>query len=233
MKGKFVFASILMASSAAVCAQTASRAAIDKATPMLYQCTVTPASNDMAINTKGTGVSGRSAAATATPWSRIDLEFAPSGPSLGQTHPTYNGHAITFKAKEGASTGRVSAPGGQGSAAAVTCADVSGSGSAATRKLYVGNLPYSATNESASDSAATRSAPQGAASQFTCTVTGTVERPQFTIGFWSGTGASRKSGSIVQTDRDSDGDSVSASSRVACTSETAALRGAWSIATDQ
>lgn len=246
MNGKLIFASILAASSAAAFGQTAHRTAIDKATPLLYGCTVTPATLDHAIKTKGTGTSGRTAAdATAKPWSRVDLEFAITAPSAGQTVPTVSGHAI--KNKGTGASGRMlsSRP-----VADVTIPISCTSGKAASGE----GVTKTHTTIGATFGGLTRvSAPDPA---FSCTVTGTLENPQFTVGIWTGITGSEPAGAsderrkprkgeslshwlenggnmrvaIVRTDMDSDGDFVSPSSRVTCSSETAAMRGSWDLA---
>lgn len=245
MNGKFIFASILVASSAVVFAQQASRG---RATPMLYQCVVTPTDdggtarrqqvNELMAND---GVSERRAAtgAVTTGWDRIDLEFAITQPSRGQTVPTVSGHAIQTKGT-GAS-GRMPALARPGSAATVTCASgVPASGERVPPRRW--------TKANTDDSL----------SRWSCSVSGTLERPQFTIGIWTGTmpsnarrkhvgnvkyeelgraewsfGASNSGSMSQRMSIMRRGEAPEPTPGVTCSSETAALRGAWSIATDQ
>ena len=173
MKMKFVCASILVMSSAAVFGQTANR---DKSTPLLYQCLVTPQTLDSAINTDGTGTSaGRTATgAITTTWDRIDLEFAMTRPSRRQTVPTISGHAINTKGTA-VNPGRMS--GRPDSVASVSCANgvsSSGEGVQKVSMREIDTIP----------SLIRRTLPSEI-SEFSCSVSGTIKRPQFSVGIWS------------------------------------------------
>lgn len=165
MLGKLICASVLVTASVPVLGQTASRN--DKATPLLYRCSVTPAPNSMAINTKGAGATtGRSTAGATVVWDRIDLEFNMTGPLRGQTIPMISGHAINEKGT-GVNSKRLS--GSPGSLASVSCA---------------GAVPTN-TDDAMKTSEATmniRTAKTRRSVDMSCNVSGTAERPEFTIG---------------------------------------------------
>jgi len=102
MIAKLVIASLLAGTSAASAGQDAPRTADGAATagPRIHQCTLAPVSN-FAINTKGTGAqSGRSPIAEIT-MTRIDLQVT----GLPGGSPTITAHAINTKGT-GANSGR-------------------------------------------------------------------------------------------------------------------------------
>jgi len=180
MDMKLVGASILAISSIAVFAQTADMR-IDKATPMLYQCSITPEALGYAINTKGTGANSGRNAGVGMPaaWDRIDLEFGVTRPTRGQAVPTITAHAINTKGT-GVTSGRMSS--GRASGATTSCASAVASSGEGVQKVSMNDISI------------TRRTVPGEVPEFSCSVSGTVDRPQFVIGIWTGKIVSNSAG---------------------------------------
>lgn len=164
MIARLITASMLASGSVSALAQAAPQGTGETARamwPHMHQCTIAAAGR-LAIKTKGTSAHRSSLASDRGEWSRIDLQFAGSPGSGGG--PAITAHAINTKGT-GANTGRATMadrnPIGVDCVASVT-------GDSAAQKATLSSFAYMRAD--------------GGGLGWSCSVSGSEDRPVFRIG---------------------------------------------------
>ena len=179
MAAKLVIASLLAGTSVAASGQPAAGRADASAAvgPLMHQCNLSPVGSSFAINTKGTGAnSGRAAGGATTGWSRIDLHLA--GPPGGGAGPTITAFAINTQGT-GTSSGRaikieIGAAGQKSGEVrnqipiGIDCVKSVVAGDEAAQKASLASFAFMSAD--------------GKGLGWSCSVSGSEEKPQFVVG---------------------------------------------------